>query len=374
MSIRKTLENYATFIFTFALAFIILAVLYKFKTTLLPFMVGLLLAYLLMPIIKVIEKRIPGKSSAAETKRAIAIGLIFVTFMGVFAFAAFITIITIAHQANEIMANASTFVTSVMDKGHQLTAAIYNRAPANVKSQVDGLIKSFGDSLTGSLNGSAASGSNLVSKLTGSFGIIAGFAAMPLFLFYILKDSEKIQENIYKELPPAASKHTKAVVGIVECVLGRYIRAQILIGSIVGVVSFAGLLIFKVPFAYALPLAFANGFFDMIPTIGPFIGGGLVAVVVLALVPGAIVPVLILMVVIQVLKNIFIVPKVASTRLRLHASVVIFLLVIGGVFWGVWGVVLLVPIVATLVDVFVYVRALNAKRGTRLPENALPSD
>jgi predicted PurR-regulated permease PerM len=294
--------------------------------------------------------------------------------MGVFAFAAFITITTIVHQADQIMENASTFVTSVMDKGHQLTAAIYDKAPANVKGQVDGVIKSLGDSLTGSLSASASSGSNLASKLTGSLGTVAGFAAVPLFLFYILKDSDTIQANIYKELPPTASKHAKVVVGIVECVMGRYIRAQILIGAIVGAVSFAGFLVFRVPFAYALPLAFANGLFDMIPTIGPFIGGGLVAVVVLALVPGAIVPVLILLVVIQVLKNIFIVPKVASTCLRLHASLIVFLLVVGGVFWGVWGVVLLVPIVATLVDVFVYVRSLNARDGTKVSGNALPSD
>ena len=374
MSIRKTLENYAPFIFTFALAFSILAVLYRFKTTLLPFMVGLLLAYLLMPIIKVIEKWVPGKSIAAETKRAVAIGFIFITFMGVFAFAAFITITTIAHQADQIMANASTFVTSVMDKGHQLTSAIYNRAPANVKSQVDGVIRSLGDNLTGSLSGGAAAGTSFAKTMTGSLGTIAGFAAVPLFVFYILKDSEKIQDNIYRELPPQAAKHAKAVVGIVECVMGRYIRAQILIGSIVGLVTFAGFLVFRVPFAYALPLAFANGLFDMIPTIGPFIGGALVAVIVLALVPRAIVPVLILMVVIQVLKNIFIVPKVASTCLRLHASIIIFLLVVGGVFWGVWGVVLLVPIAATLVDVFVYVRSLNAKTDTELPGTALPAD
>lgn len=80
------------------------------------------------------------------------------------------------------------------------------------------------------------------------------------------------------------------------------------------------------------------------------------------------------MVVIQILKNIFIVPKVASDCLRLHASVIIFLLVIGGVFWGVWGVVLLVPIVATLVDVFSYVRSVNAKSDTKPPGAALPAD
>jgi predicted PurR-regulated permease PerM len=327
-----------------------------------------------MPIIKVIEKRLPGKSTAAETKRAVAIGIIFVTFMGVFAFAAFIGITTIAHLSDQIMANASTFVDSVMTKVHQLTAAIYDRAPANLKGPVDAAIKSFGDNLIGNLTGTAAGGSSFAKKITGSFATIIGFAAVPLFLFYILKDSEKIQANIYKELPTTASKHTKAIVDIVECVLGRYIRAQILIGGIVGVVSFVGFLIFKIPFAYALPLAFFNGLFDMIPTIGPFIGGGLVALIVLALVPGSIVPVLILMVVIQVLKNIFIVPKVASTGLRLHASVIIFLLVVGGVFWGVWGVVLLVPIVATMVDVFTYVRNLNAKEGTKVPENSLPAD
>ena len=94
-------------------------------------------------------------------------------------------------------------------------------------------------------------------------------------------------------------------------------------------------MIFRIPFAYALPLAFFNGVFDMIPTIVPFIGAGIVAVIVLALVPGAVIPVIILLAAIQIVKNMFIVPKVASNYLRLHAALIIFLLVVGGVVWGI---------------------------------------
>ena len=372
MNARKTWQHYAPFVYTFAFAIMLLWALYRWRNALLPFMVGLLLAYLLMPIVKWIERWLPGKNRWAEARRVTAIGMVFLVFMGVFAFVAFIGITTIVHQSSEMLQNASTFVDTVIAKGHQLTAAIYDKVPANIKQPVDNAIKSFGDSLTGSLTGSVSGGSSIVSKITGSFGTIFGFAAVPLFLFYIMKDSETIQKNIYKELPPAASKHARAVVNIIECVMGRYIRAQILIGSIVGLTSFIGFIIFKIPFAYALPLAFFNGLFDMIPTIGPFIGGGIVAVIVLALVPGEIVPVIILLAAIQIIKNIFIVPKVAADCLRLHASLIIFLLVVGGIFWGIWGVVFLVPIVATLVDVFSYVRSVNKEQESS--PNALPSD
>ena len=56
MNARKTWQHYAPFVYTFAFAIMLLWALYRWRNALLPFMVGLLLAYLLMPIVKWIER------------------------------------------------------------------------------------------------------------------------------------------------------------------------------------------------------------------------------------------------------------------------------------------------------------------------------
>ena len=74
-----------------------------------------------------------------------------------------------------------------------------------------------------------------------------------------------------------------------------------------------------------------------------------------------------LAIVVQLLENNLIVPKIMGNCLRLHPSLILLLLVLGGSFWGFWGLVLTVPITATLVDIFSYVRSINRETSARTP-------
>ena len=110
-----------------------------------------------------------------------------------------------------------------------------------------------------------------------------GLAAIPLFLFYILKDSEKLQRNFYAAFTPGVVSHIRNITEIIERVLGRYIRAQLMLGLIVAYFSFVGLLILRIPFAPVL--AILAGIGELIPTLGPWISGAVVAIVTLAVAP-----------------------------------------------------------------------------------------
>ncbi len=85
----------------------------------------------------------------------------------------------------------------------------------------------------------------------------------------------------------------------------------------------------------------------------------------LALTPDKVLWVLLLAVVIQLLENNLLVPRIASSTMRLHPSLIVVLLVLGNHWWGIWGMILIVPITATLVEIFKYVRCVNnQKNGT----------
>ncbi len=185
-------------------------------------------------------------------------------------------------------------------------------------------------------------------------GTIFGFAALPFFLFYLIKDSERLKKAFYAALTPGLAEHSKNIISIIEGVLGRYLRAQLMLGLIVGYFSFLGLLLLNIPFA--LVLAILAGITELIPTMGPWIGGGVAVIVTLAVVPEKALWVVVLFLSIQLLENNLLVPRVQSAYLRIHPAIMIFLLVLGAYLAGFWGLLLAAPLTATAIEIFKYVR------------------
>lgn len=371
MTLRQVLNRYGRYILFLGLTVLVLGALYIWRTNLLPFVVGLVMAYLFMPIIRWIERVLPGKGRWMEAKRVLAIALVFISIMGVFAAAAFITVTIIIHNSADLIQNASKFITNFIAKGQEWTDSIRQAFPPGMRATVDKVVLDAGNSIGNALTGSLKGGGT---ALTSSLGLILGFAALPLFLFYLLKDCEMIQNNVYMCLPSGVGKHARSVVNIIECTLGRYIKAELLLGAIVGSMSLVGLLIIQVPFA--LPLAFFNGICEMIPTVGPIIGGIVMSIVTLALAPDKVIWVVLLAIIIQLSENNLIAPRVTASCLHLHPALVIMLLVLGGYFWGFWGLVLTVPVTSTLVDIFNYVRSAAHEEGVKpgLAPQSEPAD
>jgi predicted PurR-regulated permease PerM len=107
---------------------------------------------------------------------------------------------------------------------------------------------------------------------------------------------------------------------------------------------------------FSLALSLLAGVMEMVPTLGPWISGAVAVLVALALAPDKAIWVLLLYLGVQALENNLLVPKIQSAYLRIHPAVMIVLLVFGAYFAGFWGILLIGPLTATLVEVFKYIR------------------
>jgi predicted PurR-regulated permease PerM len=262
--------------------------------------------------------------------------------------------------------NASQLITKLIARGQEWTNSIRDKFPDDMKQNADKIFQQIGAAIGNSLASGFNNAGSFANYITGSLGFIFAFSALPLFLFFLLKDYEKIPVAIYRELPPDIARHARAVVQIIEKVLGRYIRSELILGTIVGSMTLVGLLIIRAPFA--VPLAFFNGVCEIVPTVGPIAGGVVMGLAMLALAPDKVIWAVGLAIMVQLLENNLLVPRIQAGVMHMHPSVTIMLLVLGGYFWGLWGIFFTVPVAATLVEIFQYVRKINTEANQKLDE------
>lgn len=333
-------------------AIVILVVLYVLRTALLPFISGLVLAYLLRPIISWLEKRLPLPDKWRQTKRVVLILLIFIVIAGLVGLLSFYIVTAVINAFLVLVNNAPQYISKGLLALQGWVGIFREQLPSGMQQQVDELILDIGTMAGNAVRSGFTRG---VSSLPNTFSLLLGFGALPLFLFFILKDSEKLSNSLYSSLPPRVAEHTRNIIAIIERVLGQYIRAQLTLGFIVAYFCFIGLFILKIPFAAALA-AFA-GVTEIIPTLGPWIGGIAAVIVTLAVAPEKVIWVAFIFLVVQMFENNLLVPRIQGSYLHIHPAILIMLLVVGAYIAGFWGILLAAPLTATLIEIYRYIRA-----------------
>ncbi len=343
---------------------IVFWLLYTLRSALLPFASGLVLAYLLLPIFSWIESKLPGQGKWQQTKRVSLIILSFIIMLAVVASLSYYLITTVFNAFLILVNNAPQYIARGLYQLQQWAELFRQQFPPEVQQQINELLLDAGAALGNAVRGVFVRG---VSFIPSTFGLIFGFAALPVFLFYILKDSEKLKNGFYSAFSPPVAEHAKNIVAIIEGVLGRYIRAQLVLGFIVAYLCFIGLLILGIELAPVLA-AFA-GVTELIPILGPWIGGTAAVIVTLALVPEKAIWVALLFVLVQLLENTLLVPRIQGGYLRIHPAIVIVSLVLGAYLAGFWGLILAVPLTATAVEIYKYVRhSLEVEESEETPQ------
>ncbi|MCL2150271.1 MAG: AI-2E family transporter [Dehalococcoidia bacterium] len=349
-------KKYARYFYLIIATVIVLWVFYTWRQLFLPFIVGLALAYIMLPLVRWVERSLPGKSRRwVKAKRIVAIIIVALTVLTVIGVAIFFAVNRFANDSSGMIENASQFIDKALSNVQEWLSSMGAGLSESWQERLDDTAANLGNIVDDALEGLLANSGGMISS---SFGVVMSFAALPLFLFYLLKDAEKIKRGIFGSLSPNVACHAQRIFGIIERTLGRYLRAQLILGMVVGLMTLIGLL-FIAP-GVAIPLAMVNGLFEMIPTFGPIIGGVIMAIVVLAVAPDKVIWAIFLAVLVQLLENNFLVPRIQAATMRLHPAAVLFLIVAGSYLWGFWGLVFIVPIVSTLIDVFKYVHALGS--------------
>ncbi|MFC1873185.1 AI-2E family transporter, partial [Chloroflexota bacterium] len=332
-----------------------LVAVYALRAVILPFAVGLVLAYVLSPIISWVELKLPSWKKHAGVKRVAVIFVVFLVTLGVVAVFLYFLITVLVETSILLLDRAPQLVSHSVQQVQQWLEVVREQLPLEFRLELDKTLVDAGLFLGNSARDAVMEGISFVPR---NLGMIFGFAALPFFLFYILKDAEKLKKGIVDMLSPTVAWHAANVTRIVEKVLGRYLRAQVMLGLIVAYFAFLGLL-FLLGFknaSYAAVLAVLAGITELIPTLGPWIGGGVAVIVTLAIAPEKVIWVAILYVAIQVVENYLLVPRIQSAFLKIHPAVMIVLLVIGAYLAGFWGLLLIAPVTATFIEVFKYAR------------------
>ncbi|MBU4332000.1 AI-2E family transporter, partial [Patescibacteria group bacterium] len=124
--------------------------------------------------------------------------------------------------------------------------------------------------------------------------------------------------------------------------IGSWLRGQVILMIIIGILSYIGLLILGV--RYALLLALFAGLMEIIPYIGPIFGAVPAVFIALTQSPIKGLLVIVLYLIIQQLENNLIVPKIMKRAVGLNPIVVILVILIGGKIAGIVGALIAVPV------------------------------
>lgn len=198
-------------------------------------------------------------------------------------------------------------------------------------------------------------------------GLLAGLLAIvlaPVLAFYALVDLPRLSEGMRRLLPPASRSEVVDVGGRILSTVGGYIRGQLVVASFVAVATALGLAVIGLPF-WALVGGLA-GIGNLIPFVGPFVGGALGVIVALTTGGGVgqAVAVVVVMVIVQQIDNHVVTPSVLSRTVHVHPISIIVALTVAGSLFGILGMVVAIPVLAASKLLIMYILV------TRVPSMA----
>ncbi len=181
---------------------------------------------------------------------------------------------------------------------------------------------------------------------------IATLALLPVYIFLFLYYRSLLLRFIREIFDPKHSARVEEVIHEIRYVMQHYITGLMTETSIVAILNVLGLLFIGAPFALLLGLLAA--ILNLIPYIG-----GLIAVILTALItysntgsPGKMVWAVGVLLLVQMIDNNFLVPRVIASRVKLNALISIVGVLIGGALCGIGGMFLSIPLIAICKVIF----------------------
>lgn len=174
-------------------------------------------------------------------------------------------------------------------------------------------------------------------------GVVAIFTILVLS-FYLLMEKGGATKLIAGLLPLSQKERVADIFQKIGLKMGAWLRGQIALALIVGVLVLIGLSIIQVPFALALAVWAALT--ELIPYIGPILGAIPAIIIAFLINPLTGILTLIVYVLIQQLEANFLVPKIMQKAVGLSPVVIILALLVGGKLYGILGMIVAVPAAA----------------------------
>jgi putative permease len=193
----------------------------------------------------------------------------------------------------------------------------------------------------------------LISDVLGTLVAIGGlFVLVPLYTYYMLFEIGRVNAWIKTYIPRIERDRMTRVATQIGAVLSNFFRGRLVVCLLKGGVIAIGLFAAGVPYAFLFGML--GGFLSIIPFVGPFVaflGAFLVGVIDHGVV-SSLVRTGVVFGLAEVLEGYVFIPKIMGDSLGLHEVVVLFALIAGGAALGMFGILISLPLTATIVILF----------------------
>lgn len=298
-----------------------------------PFFIGFVLAWLFNPIVVKLENR--------GWKRGIACVTVYLAFI-IILFAFFGMLIpTLYNQLNDLVAalpnifnQVKLWITNFLDKFN--SSEMFN--VAKIESNIFKTMENLGGGIANDLPSTIVS---IAGSLVSGLGTIGVSLVVGIYLLFDFND---VTDHLLKYIPKNHKEETKNLVDNIANELRKCVNGTLLVAFMVFVCdsigfAFAGL---KSPILFGL----LCGITDLIPYIGPYIGGAAAVIVGFSQNPIIGIITLIVATIVQLVENYVLQPVVMSKTMQLHPVTIIIGLLVFGHFFGIVGMILATPILS----------------------------
>lgn len=338
-----------------------------------PVILGLVIAYLCNPIFRFYERGIFSRLRPPAFRRAVSLILTYLTVFAIFGAILWLilpqlieSILSFANNYSQYLSSAVHTVNSWISGLNKMLAGITGRndflAPLSEKT-LQLLFERFTEADVSSYI------ETIKQPLTDAISVLADLFIGLFISIYLLASKEKRYAQIMKVRHAVFGDKTNEVITkfctVADRSFGAFFEGKILDSFIVGILLWPLLALFGVPYAILLTaiVAIAN----IIPLIGPLIGAIPSTVILLLSEPGKVIPFLIAVIIIQQIDCNIISPKILGNNTGVSSLCVLIAIVCAGSFWGITGMLLGVPLFATIL--ILSEQAIT----TRLQKKGIPS-
>lgn len=184
--------------------------------------------------------------------------------------------------------------------------------------------------------------------VTSTFSSIFAFVTLLMVSFYLMLERDGLHKKVHWfTSDPQVVRRVEEFINQAEEQLGGWVRGQLLLMLVVGIATFIGLTILRIP--YALPLALAAGLLEILPNLGPTISAvPAIAIAYLTFGPVSALVVLLFYILVQQLENHILVPKIMAANAHVNPLVAIVTILIGFEVGSVIGALLGIPVYIVL--------------------------
>ncbi|MGD0100544.1 MAG: AI-2E family transporter [Acidobacteriota bacterium] len=331
----------ARYVWTGIFILLLIGTVYLIGETLFIFIVALLFAYLLWPLVDFLDQRLPGRSKLPS------LAIVYLLLLGVLVAIGAEIGSRIAVQANALASRIPELLSRLEQPVDSHKLGLWVRIVSEIQQQ---LAMHFRDWI---MPISAA-----VLKVVSHAEIVLFIVLVPILSFFFLKDGRNLLASFLDTVSQGSSREMfDEIANDLHLLLAQYMRALVLLGLAASVVYATFFSIIGLP--YGLLLAAIAFFFEFVPFVGPLTSAVIILLVAGLSGFGHLLWIAVFLAAFRLLQDYVLSPMLMSSGTELHPLVVIFGVLAGGQIAGIPGMALSVPVLATLRIVY---RQLQKKR------------